>query len=147
MSSFDLRPATLADAAFVYHVAETTMRSHVESAGKKWAAERMRAKCAQDAADALARIIVVNGEDAGYFKVESRPDEIVIDALLLSPKHQRSGIGSQLLSGVLRESAERQVPLRLFVYHANPAKSFWERQGFVAAGEANGHVQMERLPR
>lgn len=147
MNGLTLRPSTPADAGFVYRVAETTMRAHVESAGKKWAAERMRAKCEQDAADAQTRVVVVDGEDAGFFKVESRADEIVIDALLLLPERQRGGIGSRLLTSVLRESIERQVPLRLSVYHANPAKSFWERQGFVAVGEANDHVQMERLPR
>jgi ribosomal protein S18 acetylase RimI-like enzyme len=147
MNGIALRPAAPADAAFVYRVAETTVRAHVESAGKKWAAERMRAKCEQDAADAQTRIVVVDGADAGFLKVESRPDEIVIDALLLLPEHQRSGIGSGLLASVLRESAARQVPVRLFVYHANPARSFWERHGFAVIGEDNDHWQMQRHPR
>ena len=144
MNGIVLRPATPADATFVYRVAEATARAHVESVGKKWAAERMRAKCQQDAADAQTRIVVVDGEDAGFFKVKSGPDDIVIDALLLLPTHQRSGIGSGLLAGVLREYAERHVPVRLFVYHANPARSFWQRHGFVGVGEADDHLQMER---
>ena len=52
MNGITLRPAVTADAAFVYRVAEATVRAHVESVGKKWAAERMRAKCEHDASDA-----------------------------------------------------------------------------------------------
>ena len=146
MSGLTLRAAKPVDAVFIYRVAETTMRPYVESAGKKWAAQGMRDKCEQDAADARTRIVVIAGADVGFFKVDSRPDDIVIDALLLLPDHQRSGIGSQLLNGVLRESALRQVSARLFVYHANPARSFWQKHGFVAVGEANDHVQMEKHP-
>ena len=79
--------------------------------------------------------------------MQSGPGEILIDALLLLPAHQRNGIGSGLLGDVLSESAERQVPVRLFVFHANPARSFWERHGFVVVSEANDHLQMERHPR
>jgi ribosomal protein S18 acetylase RimI-like enzyme len=139
-----LRPCTAADGEFVYHVAETTARGLVESQGRKWAAGRMRERSESDAADPASRGIVVDGEDAGFFKVEVRSAEIWLDALLLLPRFHKRGIGSSLVAQVHRDSSSRQLPIRLGVYHANPAKTFWKRQGFVVRSESEQHYWMER---
>ena len=139
-----LRPCSSADGEFVYRVAETTTRGLVESQGRKWAAGRMRERCESDAADPTSRIIVVDGEDAGFFKVEVRTVEIWLDALLLLPRFHKRGIASGLVALVQRDSSSRQLPIRLGVYQANPAKTFWERQGFVVRSESEQHFWMER---
>lgn len=139
-----LRPSTSAEAGFVYTVCEATVRRVVEASGRQWATARMREKCDADAVDAYTRIVCVDGRDAGFIRVELRPSELWLDSLLLLPPFQRRGVGTGLLAGVQGEAARRQLPIRLGVYFTNPAKAFWEKQGFTTYAEKDYHCFMER---
>lgn len=144
MPTFHTRPSTKADAEFIYQLTEKTIRPHVESIGKKWATERMRAKCIDDAILSTSRIILVCANDAGFLNYEVRSDEIWIDSLLLLPTYQRRGFGTQILTRITNEAKQCALPIRLGVFISNPAKSYWEQRGFVVFKEDNLHYYMQR---
>jgi len=144
MPPHTLRAATSEDAEFLYSVAEVHFRSLVESQGKRWAVQRMREKCMQDASSPSTSIIQVGGADAGFLKFEVEATAVMIDALLLLPEYQGRGVGSLMLDRVLAQARAAALPVRLSVYTANPARAFWEKHGFKVKGEVDQHTQMER---
>ncbi len=144
---FELRPSTLADADFVYRVAEITARPLVESSGRKWSQAKMQQRCADDAVDAQGRIVTCEGQSIGFLKVVPQAESIRLDALLLQPAFQRRGIGSSLLAQIKAQSRERGMPIELGVFEANAnAKVFWEHHGFVVRNHADLHYWMSRAP-
>lgn len=139
-----LRPCRSDDAAFIYDLAELTLRPHVEALAKRWSAAKMQAKCERDAMDPSYNIVVVLGKDQGVFGVEATPEALVLHAILLRPEVQSMGIGTGLLSRVLQRSAQCGAPVRLYVGKANPARQFYERFGFSVCGEDELHYAMQR---
>ena len=140
--AFTLRPASAADAAFIYDVNEITLKPHVEAMARKWATARMREKCDNDAIDPNTRIIQVDGIDCGVYALAVSPTEIWLHAMLLLPTFQRRGIGRRLLERALAEAKTRGIPMRLIVMRANPAKAFYERYGFTVSEETDEYYVM-----
>lgn len=132
MSPFTLRPAVPSDAAFIYDVSELTMRAYVDAAGRRWATEKMRQKCEQDARDPACSIVVVDGKQAGVYVAPLRDGTLWIDMLFLMPLVQRRGIGRALVRLAIRQAATIGGPLCIKVMNTNPARVFWQKLGFVA---------------
>jgi ribosomal protein S18 acetylase RimI-like enzyme len=66
-----------------------------------------------------------------------------LDQLYVLPKHQRHGVGSQLLAHAKRQ---RRV-LRLYTFQSNePAREFYERHGFKAIAFGDGTANEEGAP-
>lgn len=66
-----------------------------------------------------------------------------IDQLHVLPQAQGRGIGSALLTLAQREDAA----LRLWTFQANaPARAFYERHGFTALKQTDGHANDEHEP-
>lgn len=143
MGSPQLRTAIAADAQFIYDVCESAMSAHVQAVGRRWAATKMREKCAQDAASGHVSIVSLEGQDCGVFAIQELEDHTFLDMLYLLPTHQRLGIGTTLLTAVRQRAGERGVPVRLQVMKANPARLFWEKHGFrvYAEDEQAFHMQ------
>jgi GNAT superfamily N-acetyltransferase len=131
---FDLRPPVAADAAFIYTVCETTMRQHVESAGRRWATEGMREKSEKDALDSNTKIVLAAGQEIGVYSASVRDNAYCIDMLFLLPAFQRHGFGSALLAQARLAAANAKLPIRIQVITTNPAKAFWKSHGFVVTG-------------
>ena len=123
------------DAGLFYDVTEQTMRAHIIAAGGAWDEERRREETTEVSLDPNASVIMVGAVDAGILLVERSPKEVQLHILYLFPSFQGLGIGSTLVSSLQRESAECGVPLRLKVLKVNPAKSFYERLGFIVEEE------------
>jgi GNAT superfamily N-acetyltransferase len=131
---FDLRAPVAADAAFIYAVCETTMRQHVESAGRRWATEGMREKSENDALDANTKVVFTADQDIGVYSACVRDGAYCIDMLFLLPAFQRHGVGSALLAQARLAAASARLPMRIQVITTNPAKAFWESHGFKVTG-------------
>ena len=66
-----------------------------------------------------------------------------VDQLYVLPKHQRHGVGSQLLAQAKRQ---RRV-LRLYTFESNePAREFYEKHGFKAIACGDGTATEEGAP-
>ncbi len=91
-------------------------------------------------------VIVVAGCDVGYLRLERRSDLIRLLVIEIAPEHQGSGIGTAVVSDLLGEAAESNVPVTLQVLRANPARHLYERLGFSVTGESDTHIRMECQP-
>lgn len=81
------------------------------------------------------RIISVDGSDAGWLQVAELPAEIRLQKFFILPEHQRSGIGSEVLSRLLATWRPTGKKVVLRVLKNNPARKFYERLGFSVIAE------------
>lgn len=88
------------------------------------------------------RRIVADGETAGTVSMERKPGEWFFSDFYLLTAFQGRGIGAEVLSRFLREASEAGMPVTLKVIKWNPARTLYERHGFVATGETETHYLM-----
>ncbi len=78
------------------------------------------------------RRIIYGGETAGFILVEKHLDRTELDDLFLFPKFQNKGIGTALVSDIIRSS---DTPVFLFVFIENEgAVRLYRRLGFEIVG-------------
>ena len=142
MHDISLRPAKSNDAAFALHVTEACMRSYAERA---WGCWDRRA----DLNIAFDKIIRLGGRDIGLIGVDRHPDFWFLDKLYVLPPYQRQGIGSQLLRDLIEDATAKRVAFRLTVLEVNPARSFYERHGFIVTHTISPrhHMEWGKTPR
>jgi ribosomal protein S18 acetylase RimI-like enzyme len=102
-----------------------------------------RQKFAEFYDQANTSIIVVNGEAAGWITAARSPKGIHLEQIYLAASWQNRGIGSLLVGQLVDEARAAHVPLRLSTAKINPAKSLYERLGFIVLHEDGYKVYME----
>jgi GNAT superfamily N-acetyltransferase len=138
-----LRRASTAEAAFVYRVVEATMRGYVEQTWGSFNATLTRQGIAEMIASGNCSIIEFEGEDIGVLSVERRADHVKLDQLFILPSHQNRGIGTSILRAIVREAREGGMPVRLRLLAVNPARRFYEREGFRVISTTRERIYME----
>lgn len=138
-----LRQASAQDAGFIYAVYEATARNLVEGLGKRWAEQPMREKSNAEALDGLTKIVMVRGQDIGFYSAELRPTELWLESLFLMPEYQGKGLGKALLGQAMSQARAAAVPLRCQVMSYNPAIAFYLRQGLALVKEEGQSVFLE----
>jgi GNAT superfamily N-acetyltransferase len=74
----------------------------------------------------------------------TEPDCLVVRKLYVAPAHQGGGIGAWALRAAVAEASAAGLPVRLTVLRTNPARRFYEREGFRLAGETAERWTMVR---
>ena len=93
-------------------------------------------------------LVVLRGAQAiGRFYVYRGSDEIRILDIALLPEFRSLGIGSIIMSDVIKEAAVADKPVRLYVEIESGALRFYERLDFVKVAEQGAHYFMECKPR
>jgi ribosomal protein S18 acetylase RimI-like enzyme len=92
--------------------------------------------------DASFDVILVGGEPAGRLIVTRSPEALHVVDIALLDEHRGRGVGSGLLRELIAEAGER--PVSIYVEVNNPARSLYERLGFVQEGEDGIHLLMRR---
>ncbi len=88
-------------------------------------------------------IVAIDGEDIGWMQVAEREGELFLKQLFVRPDHQRRGVGTKLLLGLIAHAGKE---VALGVVKGNPARSLCERHGFQVASEDQFKVYMVREP-
>lgn len=91
---------------------------------------------------AVWQIIVIEGQDAGRLVVDRRASEHRIVDIALLPAFRSRGVGGDILRGLQRSAAADGCLLSIHVERNNPARSLYERLGFLPAGEAGEVYQL-----
>ena len=139
---YTLRPATSADAAFLYDLHVAAMRD-VVAATWGWDEAWQRQHFASRFAPETIQIIQVTGEPVGMLELEKRLTEFFLGNLKLLPRVQDRGLGTDVLRDILAIAARENLPVRLQVLEANVrARRFYERLGFIVTGEFSPHIKM-----
>jgi ribosomal protein S18 acetylase RimI-like enzyme len=141
-----LRPATKADAPLFYRLIDQTMREFIVATWGAWNEERVQRESLENSASPNAQIIQVGNVPVGVLLVEREPTYIQVQQIYLLPEHQRKGIGSFLITGIIAEATHDNLPVRLRVLTVNSAKKFYEKLGFVVTETSHEFYFMERLP-
>jgi len=91
-------------------------------------------------------VIEVGGVPAGRLYVHRGPSDIRIMDIALAPAFRGRGIGTALLRELMAEADESGRKLSIHVEVNNPARSLYDRLGFLPVGEHGVYVLMERAP-
>ena len=138
------RQAVVTDAPLFYSVIDQTMREFIVATWGAWNEERVVRESLQDSSSLNAKVIQRNGQDIGVLLVEEELSHFQVQQVYLLPPFQRQGVGTQLVSSLVKNAVAVGKPVRLRVLKVNSAKQFYEKLSFVVTGEDNEFFQMER---
>jgi len=141
-----LRPVTDDDYEYLYVLNEATMRTYAEQTYGPWDEDVQRRIFAERWTPESMRIAVIDGQDSGMLEVIPSETSVWLANIRVAPEYQRRGIGTQIISEVLRDAHGRDLPVSLRVLKVNPARRLYERLGFVVVGETETHHLMEARP-
>ena len=131
--SFELRPAIPDDLNFAWRLYRDSMKPLTEEL-MTWKEEKQHAVIEAEISSGQASIIVVGGVSVGWMLVREQADEIELCQLYIEPSRQNRGIGSEIITGLMREARENSKPLTLQVVKINRAYALYERLGFIQTG-------------
>nr|WP_251614461.1 GNAT family N-acetyltransferase [Pumilibacter muris] len=83
--------------------------------------------------------IAVKNQTAGYVYYKEEDTKIIVDVFTLLPEYRNNGLGSLILQGFIKKADELNKPIFLDTFKSNPAKKFYERNGFVVVDENSSH--------
>jgi len=148
-----LRPATEADRDFLARVYASTREQELaqvplspeqKAAFLRQQFEAQSAHYESNYTETSFDVVLVDGEPAGRLIVARWAEELRIVDIAMLPQQRGRGVGGRLMGELLAEADERGVKASIHVERANPAMRFYERLGFVPAGEHGVYLLMER---
>ena len=83
-------------------------------------------------------IILFNDVPIGRLLLDRGEREFTLVDVALLPTHRGAGIGTHLIEDLLLEATAAGKPVKLNVWHSNPAKKLYQRMGFSAANDDDG---------
>jgi ribosomal protein S18 acetylase RimI-like enzyme len=138
------RQAVATDAPFFYAVIDQTMREFIVATWGAWNEERVLRESLEDSSSLNAKVVQRKGQDIGVLLVEELPSHFQVQQVYLLPPFQRQGVGTELVSILVKNAVAVGKPVRLRVLKVNSAKQFYEKLSFVVTGEDKEFFQMER---
>jgi len=144
--SLTCRCATVDDAEFAFRVLEETMRDYVIATWGTWREDQARRETVEQVTAGRTQIVELNGLPIGVQLVDRPGTHIQLLQLYIAKAFQRRGFGTQLLTRLFTEARKSNLPIRLRVLGVNPAKSLYERLGFVVVERTPERYFMEWVP-
>ena len=120
------------------------MKGYFEASGGWDDAEQRERFRGHFADPSSIRVIVFGSRDIGCLSVDDLGDSLFIGFIGMLPEYQRRGMGTRLLQQVIAEADRREIPVQLRVLKVNPARSLYERLGFVVVDNEGVRYQMKR---
>ena len=136
------RQAEESDVPFLLRLRRESMDRHLQASGASTseadhlARLRYRFECAE--------VLLDDGNPVGLLKVSRDAKDWKVIQIQLAPSHQGQGLGAKLLRQVIAEAVAAGASLTLSVLKANPARSLYERLGFVVESESEHEYNMRR---
>jgi GNAT superfamily N-acetyltransferase len=81
------------------------------------------------------RLILVDGERAGFVVVKPDGDGLLLDHLYVDPRFQNRGIGAAVLATVFAEADAQALRLRVGALRGSDSNRFYLRHGFALVKE------------
>lgn len=148
--SVDVRPATTDDIEFMVHLFLELARQRSPSGEgmdvdaivqgtREGTLEQVQGKLA----NSTTNVIEFNGQRVGRLRVVRTDDEIKIAGIQILPNFQSLGIGSTVITELIREAMNKALPIVLEVDKDNQRpESLYLRLGFERYGETETTFQM-----
>lgn len=134
------RPVRDTDSAFLYGLYASsraqemklltnwTMRQKEEFLKQQFEAQDEYYKAVYFQADFF--VILKNEEKIGRLYIDHRSDEIRIIDIILAEEYRNRGIGRGILEEILKNAAQKDLPVRIHVEYNNPAIRLYRDLGF-----------------
>jgi GNAT superfamily N-acetyltransferase len=137
------RPATADDREWLIELRVATMDVHLHAAGIKVTHREHQARVDQDF-DQI-RIVCLDSNRVGMIKAirVEQPWRLVQIQILAA--HQALGIGTRLVTELLREADRADVPVELNVLKVNPARHLYHRLGFATVADRDSALTMRYI--
>lgn len=101
----------------------------------------------KDEPESLLSIIELDGKPVGRLRVVRFEDRIFLGGIQIHPDFQNQGIGTQLITALIKESRAAGKPLQLDVERTNTrARHLYERLGLQHNGESETDIHMQFSP-
>lgn len=144
---FVLRPATDDDYPFALALYIDGSAIHLKKIGR-WDEARIVSRFRRAYKLGDARVVLVDGEDAGWMQVVDFVGQLHLRQLHLIPRVRSRGIGTRLIQDLQARGTRLGKPVTLDVMHGNRAKDLYLRLGFRPARAGLDKTRMVwRLPR
>ncbi|HSJ89459.1 MAG TPA: GNAT family N-acetyltransferase [Anaerolineales bacterium] len=152
--TIDLRPATLADVAFLADVVITATLAQgrfppdidlveYRTGYENWTRETILGTIP----DCTLSVIESDGYPIGRLRIVRTRTSITLAGIQLLPAYQNQHIGSTLIEQLKREADLKQVPLFISVEKDNPgAQRLYERLGCRIIGQDEQEYHLEYRP-
>ena len=147
----DLREATPEDEPFLLEVYASTRDEELEGLG--WSDDQKRAfikmqfmareRCYPRDGN---RIILLNGRPVGRMMVERSDAAILLRDIALLTEYRNAGLGSRLITELIKEATSVGKPVQLHVLATSPAVRLYERLGFRRSGAEAAYLEMKWVP-
>ena len=139
-----LRPE---DIGYAYNLCEATMRDSIVALWGHWPEDQVKEEMLRAITKGEYHAVIHEGARVGLVSVLWDETCCEIVQLFIEPKFQRRGAGRLTVDGIVHQAAlrgGRSVIARVLV--TNPARSFWEKAGFVLVDSTTDHHLMEHKP-
>jgi ribosomal protein S18 acetylase RimI-like enzyme len=148
-TSYLLRPARPHDEPWLEALRREVYRELVIRTFGQWEEARHARHCAECLARGPISLVEVGGLPVGMLQLFEQPASIVVGEIQLQPRHQRLGLGSQILRDVLSRAHRDGRSVQLSVAHKNDgAHRLYRRLGFEELTRNASHIVLEsRAPR
>ena len=91
--------------------------------------------------------IIVNNEISGYVYYKEENDKITVDVFTLLPNYRNNGLGTRVMQDFIKTANKVKKPIVLDTFKTNPAKKFYERNGFAVVDENYSHYVLKYTPK
>lgn len=88
-------------------------------------------------------IIEFCGQPAGRLLLNRDANELRVVDIAVVPEQRGQGIASAVLQSLMSEAEAACMPVRLSVWHDNPALALYRRLGFCVRAESATHLELE----
>ena len=136
------RQAAESDVPFLMRLRRESMDEHLSATGASTSESdhlarlRYRFDCAE--------VLLQDAKPVGLLKVSRDGQDWKVIQIQLLSELQGQGLGAKLLKQVITEAVAAGASLTLSVLKANPARSLYERLGFVVESESEYEYNMRR---
>ena len=142
--SYRLRAATAVDAAFIYDLRVAGLKEYVAQIWG-WDDTVQAARFQKHFDPVRYHMVMVAGHDVGAVAVEWRDADVVLADIEIGPAWRKRGLGTAIITAILAEARQRELPVVLQVLNGNPARRLYERLGFRVVEQTQTHVRMSTI--
>lgn len=138
-----MRFATSEDQAFLLELNRLAYEELVMRQFGAWDEPAQRSRFEAKLRVAEFRIVEFEGRPVGAVWSSENDDHVFLHELLILPRFQGRGIGSQILRGELDRAVALGKPMRLHTLVLSRAQEFFRARGFLETSRDAVYVDME----
>ncbi|SMP26853.1 GNAT family N-acetyltransferase [Shimia sagamensis] len=145
MTSLRFDVAKETDAKRLATLRVKAMQPSLEAVGR-FNQERARRRFLDTFVPADTTLVFSGKQLLGFFELRDRGDHLYLDHFYIAPEQQGRGLGSMILQWVLRDAAERDLPVRLMALKDSPANKFYRLHGFEVVAQEEFDTLYQWVP-